>query len=65
MQNAKNYTSKVLNSIDPFLCIKRQFAFVVFIELWLEIKTVRMLIKYNVYDWFCINSTKPYQTQNV
>lgn len=65
MQNAKNYTSKVLNNIDPFLCIKRLFAFVVFIELWLEIKTVRMLIKYNVYDWFCINSTKSYQTQNV
>lgn len=33
MQNAKNYTSKVLNNIDPFLCIKRLFAFVVFIEL--------------------------------
>lgn len=39
MQNAKNYISKAWSNIDPFLCIKRLFAFVMFIELWLEIKT--------------------------
>lgn len=26
-------------TLIPFLCIKRLFAFVMFIELWLEIKT--------------------------